>query len=180
MMKMPADYLLRKGDVVMILVVVKYDLAAGDTSVHTTLPDLYSTITVDLDKIQGIHALKWDIGDKVFRGSYVSRGTILRHPVCEVLAVHGEEVWVKLPSGSTQTVKSNDLRPWVEREIRLDGLTEYDLPVGIGPTVESDEDYRQRLLALTLGVEDRDSAIFEVGADLDAIGLRNALPRRGA
>lgn len=176
MMKMPADYLLRKGDVFAVLATAMYDMEAGATSVLGVLPNGYTSSLFDLDQIQGIHALKWEPGDKVWCiGHHESA-----RPPLEVIAVNGSQAWIQYPDGNTQIYGANDLRPWVEREVRLDSLTEYDLPVGIGPTVESDEDYRQRLLALTLGVEDRDSAIFEVGADLDAIGLRNALPRRGA
>lgn len=109
MMKMPADYLLRKGDVVVVHATVKYDVSPGDSSAHIQLVAGYSGCLVALDGVQGIHALKWEIGDKVKQDAIIS-------PQYEVIAVQVEEVWVKLKSGQTQIFKANDLRPWVETE----------------------------------------------------------------
>ena len=101
-MKLPEGYLPRENDVVILHGTVKYNVEPADESVHVRVAGMdYRDVMVPLDKIVGIHARHWAIGDKVLCNDGDS-GT--------VAATQDGMAWIKLASGAFTTYACNDLR----------------------------------------------------------------------
>lgn len=89
-MSFPANYVPREGDVVVLHGTVKYDLEAGDEKVFVRPEGHYQDIRFSLEELHGVVSRAWHAGDQV----ETPRGF-----VGEVVATHGDKVWVNLGRG---------------------------------------------------------------------------------
>lgn len=99
-MPLPKGYLPREGDVLIVYVTVKHTVDPGETSVLVVEPGRkYSSMSVDLTDIGGIHRRNWEPGDLCrFGGDAVT-----------VLATDDEQAWIKFDNGTRQSVHVNAL-----------------------------------------------------------------------
>jgi len=102
-MKPPEGYRPREGDVVLVPAIVRFDFEVGeDMDVHVVPADASGrSYAIPLEKIAEVISRCWKEGDAV-RTSDEHTG--------EVIAVHGESVWVKMSDGAMVTFDSLDLQ----------------------------------------------------------------------
>ena len=120
-MPLPEGYLPRKGDVLVIHVETRFDVGTDDREgkklyvhVHPVSESRYPHFRVGLDEIVALHCRKWEPGQQV-------RVIEDRRAFGEVVAVHGEQVWVQMQLGSVsagdmKTLAANALEKMPEPE----------------------------------------------------------------
>lgn len=128
-MPLPEGYLLREGDVVVLHATINRDVRTDEEFASVTMRGRYSTTLVDLDKIVGIFARHFDVGD-VVRSVGDQTGQ-----TGEVVAVHEGMVWIKDGHGQMQTIAANELelasaldQPFVEPIKPPSMLPQYESP----------------------------------------------------
>jgi hypothetical protein len=131
-MPLPEGYLPRKGDELLIRVTVRNDYGKNDGSlVSVTVTGApHHQFFAYLDKVHSIYARKWSEGDRVQNSEGWG----------EVVAVHDDQVWVKLLHGNKEfamaglmiTADANDLDPYVDtEELAIETMTEAELLAGL-------------------------------------------------
>jgi hypothetical protein len=112
-MPLPEGYLPRKGDVLLIRVVVQsdyYDIGDGLVSAAVDSAE-HRKLFVNMDKIHSLYRRKWNAGDKVTAGDFEGAG--------EVIGIDGDEVWVRDTLDLRWTIVANELEPWVDPEEQI-------------------------------------------------------------
>jgi hypothetical protein len=130
-MPLPAGYLPRKGDTLLIRVDVRsdYDNDGSNLVSVAVTGSPHRVLFADIDKIHAIYSRKWNEGDQVQNdwGWF------------EVIAVNEDQVWAKCLGhfsdscgsvGLRYTFDANDLEPYVEPAV-VETMTEAELMAGL-------------------------------------------------
>jgi hypothetical protein len=124
-MPLPEGYAPRKGDELLIRVVVRhdYDDAADGLISVAVVGAEHRALFANLDKVHAIYCRAWNDGDRVESGDTCGP--------CTVLAVHAPWVWIKEdgPDGSLWTIEANELEPYVEPTVRASDSVSVDAPL---------------------------------------------------
>lgn len=101
-------YLPREGDILTIRAKVKYDVEAGEDTIHIRPIGAFSDVSVPLNDTVDLYSRHWNEGDKVTLESHPGIGTVLS--VCDSM------VWVKFSIGTPKTIAANNLMPAPKEE----------------------------------------------------------------
>lgn len=105
-MNIPENYLPRKGDVLVLHGIVRFDVES-DEHIHLSIVGSEHTrVLLSFENVFGLIGRTWKVGDQVRTvNDHSDHG--------EVIAVHGTSVWVK-GGHFFETYDSMDLEPYVE------------------------------------------------------------------
>lgn len=115
MKRPPSTYRPRKGDVVAVLAVVKFDHTRGEDDVHLALVGHeHRSARVKLDEIMEVVDYGWAVGDRV-RAAAVQRAS----DVGTIKAIDEKNIWVRHDTGSYLTYAPADLEPIHEERVGM-------------------------------------------------------------